>query len=957
MGFAVFCFYMVYLKLLLFPDVEVNPGPRASAPVRCRLLCCNIRGLYGNIQDLSLASSAYDVLLCSETLVSGYRHPTEIRIPGFSRPVMLYCGGRPRARGMAVYVRDGFGASSAKYACDCCDMQVVKVCGGRMNFYIFSVYRNPDVDDKIFDCLLSAMSSIQEADNRAAFVFAGDLNAHHADWLGSARTDCHGVAARDFADVSGCDQIVSGPTHILGGTLDLLFTDVPDLVNVTVGAPIGNSDHSSLSAVINTSQVVPDVTIRKRVLLKNRVNWDNVQRAVVDLPWSTFRESQDPVEQLNDGLASIVDRFVPSTVIRLRTRDDPWFDDECRAAYELKQSAYFRWSRGRCEENWRAFRDAQAHASLVYRQAERNYNNHARDILRNADNPHKWWSTLKSSVFGADSSLPPLIGTGGGLVSDSEAKANLLIDHFDGKQLRDPISLPLGCHQSPKLTSFAFRSSEVLRILKDLDSYGGVDPLGMFPLFFKRTAAVFAPRVSTVFRQLIRSGSFPSSWKAACITPVPKGPPSSSVSNYRPISITPVLSKVFEKLLSSRLGRFFEHYGLLPQTQFAYRKGLGTCDALLTVSQIAQRALDSGSETRIVQLDFSAAFDRVSHLGIIHKLESVGVGGRFLSIVGQFLRGRTQCVEVDGCRSRWIDVVSGVPQGSVLGPLLFILFTADMFSDLENMMVGYADDSTLFAVAPCPKDRISVAHSLNRDLRKVSDWCRLRGMRLNAAKTKTMIISRSRTLLPVFPEVVIDGLVIEESSTLMILGVTLDCKLTFEHHVRLLAKSVSQKLGIMRRVWRIFGDRALLRRCFFCFVLPILEYCSAVWGSVAPCHLKLLDRVVRGASFICGDGDLCDLYHRRDVAALCMLYKIWSNSLHPLCAMLPAPFVARRVTRGAVSAHCNTFDVPFCRTQQFQRTFIPSSVILWNGLDCSVFDGVGIGDFKTRANRFLSFPR
>ena len=124
----------------------------------------------------------------------------------------------------------------------------------------------------------------------------------------------------------------------------------------------------------------------------------------------------------------------------------------------------------------------------------------------------------------------------------------------------------------------------------DLDPYDGTDPLGMFPLFLKRTADVMATRFSAVFRWLVRLGSFMACWRQGNVTPIPKGPPSSSVANYRPISLTSVLSKVFERLVSVRFGQFMECSGVLPTTKFAYRKGLGTCDALLCVSHILQSA-------------------------------------------------------------------------------------------------------------------------------------------------------------------------------------------------------------------------------------------------------------------------------------------------------------------------------------------------------------------------------
>ena len=143
-----------------------------------------------------------------------------------------------------------------------------------------------------------------------------------------------------------------------------------------------------------------------------------------------------------------------------------------------------------------------------------------------------------------------------------------------------------------------------------------------------------------------------------------------------------------------------EHSGVLPTTQFAYRKGLGTCDALLCVSHTLQSALESGQGARIVQIDFSAAFDRVNHPGILYKLCSVGIGSSVLSILTEFLSNRSHRVMVDGCRSKLVNVVSGVPQGSVLGPLLFLLYTSNFFSILENKLIGYADDSTLMAVVP-----------------------------------------------------------------------------------------------------------------------------------------------------------------------------------------------------------------------------------------------------------------
>ena len=191
---------------LRFLDVEINPGPCRPVPAVCSLLCCNVRGLAGNLSDLTVASSQYDILLCPETLVSDMRHVSEVLVPGFCHPVLLCRGKVPRARGIDAYVRDGNGAfRQSKFECGCCEMLVFRVCGVRQNLYVYSLYRNPDLDDRIFNCLPASIAAEQADDIRASFLFVGDLNGHHQEWLGSTTTNRYGVAAFDFARVSvGC---------------------------------------------------------------------------------------------------------------------------------------------------------------------------------------------------------------------------------------------------------------------------------------------------------------------------------------------------------------------------------------------------------------------------------------------------------------------------------------------------------------------------------------------------------------------------------------------------------------------------------------------------------------------------------------------------------------------------------------------------------------------------------
>ena len=182
------------------------------------------------------------------------------------------------------------------------------------------------------------------------------------------------------------------------------------------------------------------------------------------------------------------------------------------------------------------------------------------------------------------------------------------------------------------------------------------------------------------------------------------------------------------------------------------------------------------------------------------------------------------------------------------------------------------------------------------------------------------------------PPFTIGGTVLKESDDLVILGVAFDSKMTFEKHLHSVSRAASQRRGMLRKSWRVVHDRSLLGRCFRGFVLPVLEYCSAVWCPAANTHLKLLDRAVSGARFLTGGVFECDISHRRSVAVLFMLYKIRCNPVHPLNLDLPGPYMPVRVTRGALVPHRYTYAPPRCRTLQFSRLLFssrcPSGTIL-----------------------------
>ncbi len=238
----------------------------------------------------------------------------------------------------------------------------------------------------------------------------------------------------------------------------------------------------------------------------------------------------------------------------------------------------------RTRETWEEYTVVRASCAAVYRTVESECITSTKAKLPTASDPHKWWPTLKSRIFGLRPSLPALLSDNGQIITRSKGKADMLMQHFDSKLCRAAVHTSELSPAKSVLTKTAFTSKEVMRLLLALGSHGGTDPLGMFPMFLMETAVVPALKLGEVFSRLILIGTSPMCWRNANITAIPKGSPSSDACNYRPISITPLLSKSFEHVISCRLSRYLEQYHLIPANQFAYRKSLGTTDALLSIS-------------------------------------------------------------------------------------------------------------------------------------------------------------------------------------------------------------------------------------------------------------------------------------------------------------------------------------------------------------------------------------
>ncbi|KAI5728952.1 hypothetical protein M8J77_023576 [Diaphorina citri] len=504
-----------------------------------------------------------------------------------------------------------------------------------------------------------------------------------------------------------------------------------------------------------------------------------------------------------------------------------------------------------------------------------------------------------------------------------------------------------------------FTESNLLKFLrKGNPSSMGYDQI---PLnFLTRMADIVLPVILHIFNVSIQTSIFPETWKLALIRPIPKVKNPSSATDYRPISLLSSLSKVLERLIHQQITSHLNRHNLLNPLQSGFRTGHSTCSALLKVSDDIQAAMDSGMATTLVLFDFSKAFDLVSHRILLLKLRTFGFNSKAVAWFGSYLSGRRQCVlGSNNDRSGWKPVVSGVPQGSVLGPLLFSLYINDISSCFTNCRFHlYADDLQIYLSARPPDLAIS-ANVINREIEQMVAWARSHGLIINPGKTKVMLICSTgvrRTVLLPLPPIEVDGNVVEYVDSARNLGITFDNSLNWSDEVTKIRKKVFGTLWTLRRIKNFTSQNSkiLLVKCF---ALPQLEYCAPLLnGLTAERSLKIQRAQNSCVRFIYNvkrrehitpyfnRARLLKTEDRRRILTLSLLYKILVSQSPPY---LYEKYQFRSDVRSRdTRSHELLLEKPRYNTFSYSKSFLHASIDLWNSVPYPILNSLSFFSFK-----------
>ena len=538
------------------------------------------------------------------------------------------------------------------------------------------------------------------------------------------------------------------------------------------------------------------------------------------------------------------------------------------------------------------------------------------------------------------------------IIFDSKGKANCFNNQFSSVFTTEDIStLPnLGESTVPPMEDIKITCSGVLKLLQDLNTRKATGPESISAHVLKTYATEIAPVLTFIFQQSISSGYVPTDWRLANITPIFKKGDKSTPSNYsRPVSITSICSKLIEDIIFSNVMDHYENNNVLVDVQHGFRPGRSCETQLLITAQDLSKSLDNKEQVDAVVLDFSKAFDRVPHSRLMLKFQHYGINGCLLDWINNFLTNRSQRVVVDGQSSEWVPVQSGVPQGTVLGPLLFLTFINDIPHGISSHLRLFADDCLMYRTISNASD----STKLQEDLDRLHQWSQTWQMQFNTDKCYIMHFTLRRNIT--FADYNLGGRTLSTVTDYPYLGLSFSNNLSWQKHISNITSRANRMLGLVRRNLRKCSTR-IRQQAFVSLVRPHLEYCCPVWNPHTNKDITRIEAIQRRAArFVLQQYHRTDsvsamlntlewdtLEKRRQAASLVLMYKMRNN----IIAVNPDEYLSPALPSNTRSYHPNKYQLIPARTQLYANSFIPRTVKWWNALPGNILVSPSVEAFK-----------
>ena len=604
--------------------------------------------------------------------------------------------------------------------------------------------------------------------------------------------------------------------------------------------------------------------------------------------------------------------------------------------------------RSKQRAHWDVYRLARNRAILRVRKAKAAFFGRQADILADPKCPaSKWWKVAKNLCDLKGNSyvgVPPLLTASQQIVNDDKDKAEILNKVFinENTALRqDSFPVLPSCVRSV----FSFQkigASDVQQVINSLPNKLSAGPDQIPYKLLKEAGPGLIGPLTSLFNHSLERQQVPLEWKQAIISPVFKGGKKvrSNPLNYRPISLTSCVARVLEKLLNTQVLKYLLSNSLLFQHQSGFLPRHSTITQLCFLSHQWQETLDKGDHVQAAFLDLSKAYDRVAIPGLINKLSSLGFARSTLLWLSSFLFNRQQCVRLDGVQSSWQSPKSGIPQGTVLGPVLFLIFINDLPQSINGACSIFADDTTAYTSG---KDPLSTCRDLSINLDSAWNWASEWGMMFSVEKSEHLEIS-SKNKPDTSPGVSMGRMSVPKVLTHKHLGVYFNSRLTWDTHIQAVYSSCARKVGILRRLRNKLRS-ATIRRIYVGAIRPKLEYACPVWSGGNTSKLETLQ------TSLCRSHQLSlpPLKKRFDYHSLVLFFKI-------ILKVTPAYLNSLLPSRSSSSGYRFrklSYPVPLVKKSATLQSFLPRTIIAWNDLPQSIQQCTTLSSFKHHLRQHL----
>ena len=748
--------------------------------------------------------------------IDGYELQTELRIDRGDTK-------RGRGGGLLTYVKSGLQVMKMDLECQYVQCSKFKI----RDIVVYLLYRSPNAQPEA----MAELTHLVKNAEKSSIIF-GDFNLPEINWESGTTA----ARSREFLAATEdalMEQLVPFSTQVRGNTLDLVLSNIPErIMEVREEGRLGSSDHDMIGVKIACGPAKDKVKV---ALNWRRADWNGIRAGMDRVNWK--RELKGTADNMwrafKTKVLREVDKNVPSMKVRGGGRP-AWIDKNLLAEIKQKKRLWNEHKGGPIPDEYKKM-DNRLKKRI--RKAKRKFEKD----LSDGKNKRRFFKYVKKKTKTRES-VGPLKDSAGRTVTGDKEVADELNRFFSSVfTVEDDEHIPTAeTLETPILENLKISEWEIKKKIRKLKKDAAAGPDGIGPRLLQEIENSAASALCIIFRRSVTHGEVPEDWKRAHVTPIFKKGKKTEAGNYRPVSLTSVCCKVLESMMKDEIMKHLMAGKLLKRSQHGFMPGRSCTTNLLETLEFVTKAVDNGEPVDIIYLDFAKAFDKVPKHRLMEKLRAHGIGGHIHKWIYEWLTDRRQRVVLNGKESEWVAVLSGVPQGSVLGPLLFLIYINDLDSAAAtvDLIKKFADDTKVGQKVGSEEKRMDLQQSLD----KLCEWSDVWQMEFNIKKCKAVHFGHNNPL----HQYTMKGVPLEAANEERDIGVTMTTNLKPSAQCAKAARTAQAVLGQLTRAFH-YRDRHVFMRLFYQYVRPHLEFAVAAWSPWTAADKECLEKVQRRA--------------------------------------------------------------------------------------------------------------